>query len=54
MPYLSDEQITEVELQMADLLDQLAEAKVLESALRLALSRANADKSMDADVALSV
>ncbi len=46
MPYLSNEQITELELQIGDLLEQLKEANELIEAQRLALCRANADPSM--------
>ncbi len=45
MPYLSDEQITEIELQMADLLEQLKEAHELIESQRLALQRFHADPS---------
>ncbi len=46
MPYLSNEQITEIELQMADLLEQLKEKDEIIESQRVALLRANADPSM--------
>ena len=46
MPYLSPEQITEIELQMADLLDQLKEANELIATQRVALQRYHSDPSI--------
>lgn len=50
MPYLSEEQITEIELQMADLLEQLKEMNRIQAendSIRVELLRMKADVSID-------
>lgn len=47
MPYLSDEQITEIELQFEDLLDQLADKDKIIAAQAAQLRHEKSDSSMD-------